>query len=114
VAAKRGAMEERKRRRRQWYHAAQVPDVLVGKFTAGELAAVGAAIDTIKRAGGRPCALRRTQIANQAGVSTTTYDKAMRKARDLGLLKRTRQGPAPCPSLYEMGKTQAGPRIGTH
>jgi hypothetical protein len=70
---------------------------------AGELAAVGAAIDTITRAGGRPCALPRAHIANQAGVSTATYDKAMRKARDVGLVKRlTRRGPAHCPSLYEM------------
>jgi hypothetical protein len=103
VAAKQRAMEEQKRRQRQWYHAAQVPDVLVGKFTAGELAAVGAAIDTITRAGGRPCALPRAHIANQAGVSTATYDKAMRKARDVGLVNRLpRQGPAHCPSLYEM------------
>ena len=102
MAAKRETVEERKRRRRQWYYAARVPDALVGAFTLGELAAVGAAIDTIKHANG-PCALRPTDIADRAGVSTTTYNAAMRKARDLGLLQRLpRQGPAHRPSLYEM------------
>jgi hypothetical protein len=81
-----------KRLRRQAWHRSPVPAALVGEFTESEHAIITIVVDTIRRAGGEPCALCPADIVTQAGAGEGCYQSALRKARGFGMLATERRG----------------------
>lgn len=80
-------------RRRRLAASGPLPPALCARFTVGELAALRIVGDEVRARG--ICALPLAAIAARAGISRTTAQNAIRRARTLGLLtveERRRRG----------------------
>lgn len=72
-------------RRRRWAASGRLPPAIALQFTQGEVAVLAVvAVEVAKH--GR-CALAQGHLAAVAGVSVSTVKRAMRVARDLGLVE---------------------------
>ncbi len=75
---------EARERSRRWAAAGRMPPAIAGKFTPGEQAALAViAFEVSKR---QFCDKSMREIGDVAGVSTSTVKRAIRQARELGLL----------------------------
>ena len=71
-------------RRRAWTGSGWMPPAIAARFTMGEAAAIGVIVAEIAKSG--RCELYIGAVAGRAGVCATIVKRALRQARDLGLL----------------------------
>ena len=71
-------------RRRRWAASGRLPPQLAARFTQAEVAVLAVVAVEVRKHGG--CTLARGHIAALAGVSDSTVKRALRAARDAGLL----------------------------
>lgn len=77
--------DESLQRRRRWAASGRLPPGLASRFTTAEIAVLAVvAAESVKH--GR-CALAHAHLAAIAGVSVSSVKRAMRAARDLGLVE---------------------------
>ena len=72
-------------RRRQWSTSGRLPPSLSAKFTPAEVAVLSVLAVEVKRTG--DCRWPHARLAAVAGVSESSVKRALRAARDLGLIQ---------------------------
>jgi hypothetical protein len=91
-------------RRRMFAAMGPLPPPLAANFSTGELAALWAVMDKIRK-NGETCAETIDALAGRAGVERSTCQAAVRKARKLGLLsvkERRRRGQPSLPNVVRI------------
>lgn len=71
-------------RRRSWSSSGRLPPKLSARFTSAEVAVLAVVAVEVKKSG--DCRWPRAKLAAVAGVSESTVKRALRAARDLGLV----------------------------
>lgn len=88
AAARRGSRprtDESLQRRRRWAVSGRLPPALAARFTVAELAVLAVVAAEAARHG--LCGLAHGHLAAVAGVSVSSVKRAMKAARDLGLVE---------------------------
>lgn len=88
IPARRGSRsrtDESLQRRRRWAASGRLPPALAARFTVAELAVLAVVAAEATRHG--RCSLAHGHLAAVAGVSVSSVKRAMKAARDLGLVE---------------------------